>query len=285
MGFHAAHGTAGAAEQLRVAVVQVVQIAPQFLAGGRRTAAGPPQQGRVCDEAPPDHDAGQLRELCFQCVQLLRGGHVAVVAHRHGAPGQRFGKGGPVGLAAVQLPHHAGVDGQFTDGVTVIDVQNGGKLVRAADAQPGLDRNRPFRMGEYRIQKGVQHGGVPQHAGAFALGGHGAGGAAEVQVHFGVTQGTQLTDHPGSQLAVLGQQLRDHRRTGVCGGGKLRHLLFDEHPVLRRGEEGCVVAVGGAFRPEPLLLGLTPDPVGKPLHGGGIILHKKTPGFGSVRIS
>ena len=69
-------------------------------------------------------------------------------------------------------------------------------------------------MGEYRIQKGVQHGGVPQHAGAFALGGHGAGGAAEVQIHFGVTQGTQLTDHPGSQLAVLGQQLRDHRRTG-----------------------------------------------------------------------
>ena len=132
-------------------------------------------------------------------------------------------------------------------------------------------------MGEHRIQKGVQHGGVPQHAGAFALGGHGAGGAAEVQVHFGVTQGTQLTDHPGGQLAVLGQQLRDHRRTGVCGGDKFRHLLFDEHPVLRRGKEGCVVAVGGAFRPEPLLLGLTPDPVGKPLHGGGIILHKKLP--------
>ena len=91
---------------------------------------------------------------------------------------------------------------RFTDGVTVVDVQNGGKLVRAADAQPGLDRNRPFCMGEYRIQKGVQHGGVPQHAGAFALGGHGAGGAAEVQVYFGVTQGCLLYTSPFREKAL-----------------------------------------------------------------------------------
>ena len=46
--------------------------------------------------------------VLFQRVELGGGGHIAVIAHRHGAPGQRSGKGGAVGLSAVLLPHHPG---------------------------------------------------------------------------------------------------------------------------------------------------------------------------------
>ena len=45
--FHSADGTPGAAEQLGVAVVEGIEIAPQLFPCGRRTAARHPEQGRV----------------------------------------------------------------------------------------------------------------------------------------------------------------------------------------------------------------------------------------------
>ena len=165
------------------------------------------------------------------------------------------------------------MDGQLRDGVAAINFQNGGKLLRLLHAQPGLDRNRPLGVGEHAVQKGVHLGKVPQHPGALALGSHRPGGAAQIQVHLGIAQLPQLSDHPRGQLAVLCQQLWDDRRTGVCLRGKLCHLLFNEHPVLRRGDERGVITVGGTFRAEPFLVGLPPDPVCEPLHGGSIIKH------------
>ena len=114
---------------------------------------------------------------------------------------------------------------------------------------------------------------IPQHPGALALGSHRPGGAAQIQVHLGIAQRPQLPDHPCSQLAVLRQQLRDDRRTRVCRRGKLCHLLFNEHPVLRRGDKRRIIAVGSALCAEPFLMGLPPDPVCEALHGGSIIKH------------
>ena len=273
MPFHPADGAACAAEQFGVAVVQVGQVAPQLFLGGGRTAPRLAEERRVGDESAPYHDAGQGGELLFQRVKLGGGGHIAVVAHRHGAPGQRSRKGGAVGLSAVLLPHHPGMDGQLRDGVAVINFQNGGELLRFLHAQPGLDRDRPLGMGEHPVQKGVHLGKVPQHPGALALGSHRPGGAAQIQVHLGIAQRPQLTDHPRSQFAVLRQQLRNDRRTRVCRRGKLCHLLFYEHPVLRRGDKRRVIAVGSTLCAEPFLMGLPPDPVREALHGGSIIKH------------
>ena len=273
MPFHPADGATRAAEQFSVAVVQVGQVAPQLFLGGGRTAPRPTEERRVGDQPAPHHDAGQGGKLLFQRVELGGGGHIAVVAHRHGAPGQRSRKGGVVGLSAVLLPHHPGMDGQLRDGVAIINFQNGGKLFRLLHTQPGLDRDRPLGAGEYAVQKGVYLGRIPQHPGALALGGHRPGGTAQIQVHLSIAQRPQLPDHPSSQLAVLRQQLRDDRRTGVCRRGKLCHLLFNEHPVLRRGDKRRIIAVGSALCAEPFLMGLPPDPVCKPLHGGSIIKH------------
>ena len=273
MPLHPADGAACAAKQFSVAVVQVGQVAPQLFLGGGCTAPCFAEERRVGDEPAPYHDAGQGGKLLFQRVELGGGGHIAVVAHRHGAPGQRSGKGGAVGLPAVLLPHHPGMDGQLRDGVAVINFQNGGKLFRLFHTQSGLDRDRPLGAGEYPLQKGIHLGKVPQHPGALALGSHRPGGAAQIQVHLGIAQRPQLTDHPCSQFAVLRQQLRDDRRTRVCLRGKLCHLLFNEHPVLRRGDKRRVIAVGRALCAEPFLMGLPPDPVCEPLHGGSIIKH------------
>ncbi len=56
------------------------------------------------------HDTGQGGKFRFQRVELGSGGHIAVVAHRHPAPGQGGGKKrSTVGLSAVELlPHHPG---------------------------------------------------------------------------------------------------------------------------------------------------------------------------------
>ena len=273
MPFHPADGAARAAKQLGVAVVQVGQVAPQLLFGGGRTAPRSAEKRRVCNEPAPHHDAGQGGKLLFQRVELGGGGHIAIIAHRHGAPGQRSRKGGAVSLSAVLLPHHPGVNGQLRDGVAVINFQNGGKLLRLLHAQPGLDRDGSLGAGEYSVQKGVHLSRVPQHSGALALGGHRPGGAAQIQVHLGIAQRPQLSDHPSSQLTVFRQQLRDDRRTGVCLRGKLCHLFFNEHPVLRRGDKRRIIAVGSALRAEPFLMGLPPDPVCEALHGGSIIKH------------
>ena len=257
MPFHPADGTPGTAEQLGVAVVKVIEIAPQLFPCGGRTAARYPEQGRVRNDAAPHHDAGQLRVLLFQHVQV--GGS----------------EGRTVGLSAVLLTHHARVDGQLTDGILVINVQNGGKLLRLVHTQPGLDRDGPLRIGEHGSKEGIQLCKVPQHPGTLALGRYRAGWTAEVQIHLGVAQFAQFADHPCGQLSVLCQQLRDHRCAGVGCGGQFGHLLFDEYPVLRRGEKRGIIAVGSTGGAEPFLVRLPPHPVGQALHGGSVVVHEQ----------
>ena len=120
-------------------MVEVVKVSAQLFPCGRCAAACFTEERRVRNDAAPHHDAGQLRILRFQRVQVRSGGHIAVVAHGHPAPGQGDGKSGTVGLPAVELAHHTRVDGQLTDGIPVIDVQNGSKFCRLFHAQPGLD--------------------------------------------------------------------------------------------------------------------------------------------------
>ena len=275
MGLHPAHRTAGGPKQLCVAVVQLIVVAPQLCLGGRGPAPCAAQQGRVCDQPPAHHDGGQAREPCLQLQQFLRCGHVAVVAHRHPALRQGSGKGRTIRLPAVQLLHHPWVDGQLTDGVFCVDCQNGPELLRFFHAKPRFDGHRPARLGEHCRQERIQRFRIPEHPGPLALCRHRAGRTAEVQVDFRIAQLPQLADHPGCQLAVLAQQLRDHRNAGVCRRVQLRHLLFDEHAVLRRRKERRIVPLRCALRPEPALVGLPPDPVCQPLHRGGIVVHTR----------
>ena len=276
MGLHPADGAAGHPEGGGVGAVEVVHIAAQFLFGGGRPALRAAEQRRVPDEPPPHHDAGKGGKLGFQPVQGLRGGDVTVVADGHLAVGEIPRKGGTVGLAPVELLHHAGMDGQLTDGVLIINGEDRPELLGALDAQPGLDRHRSLHGGEHRVQKGVELGGVPEHPGPLALGGHRAGGAPEVQVDLGAAQLPHLADEPPGQLAVLGEDLRHHRHPGVPGIFQLGHLLFDEDAILRRRQKRCVVSCRCTRRTEPFLVHLPPDAVRQPLHRGGVVVHRET---------
>ena len=121
--FHPANGTPGAAEELGIAVVEVVQIAPQLGFGGSGAAQCLAEESRVCNDAPADHDAGKGGKFRFQRMELPCGGEITVVADRRLALGQGGGKGLPDevidahgrqrrlgsdadGLCA-QCPHHA----------------------------------------------------------------------------------------------------------------------------------------------------------------------------------
>ncbi len=163
------------------------------------------------------------------------------------------------------------MDGQLRDGVAVINVQNGGKLLRSLHAQPGLDRDRPLGVGNTASRKAssLWSRSIPE---PLPLAVTVPEGQPEVQVHLGIAQRPQLPDHPRGKFAVLCQQLRDDRRSRVCRRGKLSHLLFNEHPVLRRGDKRRIIAVGSALCAEPFLVGLPPDPVCQALHGGSIFV-------------
>ena len=110
--FHPADGTPGAAEELGIAVVEVVQIAPQLGFGGSGAAQCLAEESRVCNDAPADHDAGKGGKFRFQRMELPCGGDITVVADRQLALGQGGGKGLPVCLPAVELAHDTGVNGQ-----------------------------------------------------------------------------------------------------------------------------------------------------------------------------
>ena len=234
-------------------MVEVVQIAPQLGFGGSGAAQSLAEESRVCNDAPADHDTGKGGKFRFQRMELPCGGEITVVADRRLALGQGGGKGLPVGLPAVELAHDTGVNGQFRDGVAVVDCKDGRKFLRFLHAQPGLDRDGALCMRENSFQKGVQFGRVPQHSGTFALGGNSSGGAAEVQIDLGIAQLPQLA--------------------GVGLRGQFRHLLFDENAVFRRGQKGRVIAGRAACPAEPFLVGLPPHPVGEPLHGGNVVVH------------
>ena len=176
MGLHPAHGTAGHSKGFGVAVIKLIMVAAQFFPGSGRAAHSLAQKSRVCNEAPAHHDARQSRKCRFQCPQVIRGGHIAVVADRSSAGGQVGSKGFPVGLTAVELFHHPGVDGQLAEGVFVVNVQDLPELLRPDHTQPGLDRHRPACLRKDSVQKGIQLLRVPEHSGTLALGCHGTGG-------------------------------------------------------------------------------------------------------------
>ena len=252
-------------------------VAAQFFPGSGRAAHSLAQKSRVCNEAPAHHDARQSRKCRFQCPQVIRGGHIAVVADRSSAGGQVGSKGFPVGLAAVELFHHPGVDGQLAEGVFVVNVQDLPELLRPGHTQPGLDRHRPACLRKDSVQKGIQLLRIPEHSGTLALGCHGAGGTPEVQVDLGIAHPAQFPDHPGRKFAVLCQQLRDDLHSRVGRRFQLSHLLFDEHPVLRRREKRRIVPHRGLRCTEPALVGLPPDAVCQPLHRGGVVVHNSSP--------
>ena len=274
VGFHPADGGLWAAKGGGVPGVQLGKVAPQLLAGGSGPAPPFAEQGRICDQTPACHQALQARPARRQGGQVRGSGDVPVVADGGFAGGQGRLEGVPVGLPPVELAHHPGVDDQPGQGVAVVDFEDGAELLRPLHPNAGLDRDGPARLGEHGVQKAVQSVQVPQHPGPLALGGDGAGGAPEIQVDLGVAHLPQHPDHPGGAAAVLAQQLGDDRCAGVGRGGQLGHFLFDGDTVLGRGEEGRVIPVRPA---EPALVGLPPDPVGQPLHGGRIILHSISP--------
>ena len=169
------------------------------------------------------------------------------------------------------------MDGQLAEGVFVVNVQDLPELLRPGHTQPGLDRHRPACLREDSVQKGIQLLRVPEHPGTLALGCHGAGGTPEVQVDLGIAHPAQFPDHPGRKFAVLCQQLRDDLHPRVGRRFQLSHLLFDEHPVLRRREKRRIVPHRGLRCTEPALVGLPPDAVCQPLHRGGVVVHNSSP--------
>ena len=92
----------------------------------------------------------------------------------------------PVDGAPVFFLLHPRMNRQTGDGIAIVDFHQTGEFRRVLDSQPGLDGYRQMNLGEYFIKKAVQPVGVCQKSGALALGGDGAGGAAQVQIDLSI---------------------------------------------------------------------------------------------------
>lgn len=105
---------------------------------------------------------------------------------------------------------------------------------------------------------------------ALALGGDGARGAAQVQVHLVIAHGRQLSRGPEEIFHIPGEQLGYGAKTRVVFRQNPPQLPGCEHVVLGGGEEGHVVGVHAA---EHLVVGAAELRPGDSLHGGKIVLH------------
>ena len=234
------------------------------ISGGNRCApAQLPGQRRIGDQPPPQHH-GHAGIPGLQRLAVLRGEEVAV-EHQGDAAGEGQVEAVQMHAALVELAAGAGVDGQLPDGVLFQDIQQGGPFPGRLEADAGLDGDGQRGGGKDGVQKGVQRLRVAQHTGALALAGHGAGGAADVEVHLVILQVGQLSDRPEEELWVAGQQLGDDRYARILGRGDGPEIAGGENVVLRRGDKGDVIRLHPA---ENAVMHPAVDGVGHALHGG-----------------
>ena len=162
------------------------------------------------------------------------------------------------------------MQGQFADRIPVENFHQPGEFLRRMESQPGFDGDGERRFPENGIEEPVQSVGIQKHPGAFALGGNGAGRAAQIQIDLLVATLSALACGPDEVICHLGQDLGDCFIGNGIGNGKIPLLPVGQRPVDGGGDEGQVIAVHAG---EVGVMLFPVDAVGKALHGGEIIAH------------
>ena len=198
-------------------MIEILQEGLQFLLGGTLSAPDFPQQGRIRHSAATDHDGIRFGELLLKGFDLRHSPQIAVVADRIFAVLQRPGKHIHMEFALVFLLLHAGVNRHAGDRIAVIDLQNPVKLIRIRNAHAGLDGNRDCNVGKHLVEEPVQFLGPCQKTGAFTLGRHRAGRAAQIQIHFRIPQFLHPLRTPDEIRCLAAHDLRNNRQATVVG--------------------------------------------------------------------
>ena len=213
---HAQHCRAGGAEVAAAGVIYLVVEGPERLTLNTFSAAYKREQRGICRRTSAKHDRRQTRKTCFKNPRGLSRKDVPVVAERPGAVLREVLR--PRGQF-VHVPAHAGVNDALGDGEAPVDVQQRGKLRRVLDAEAGLDRNAGHsRLREYAPEKRLQLLRKGQKARALALGGDGAGGAAEVEVHLAVAHVRKQLCRPDEVPRVAAEELRHEGHPFISDG-------------------------------------------------------------------
>ena len=127
-----------AAEVSRAPGVDQVVEAEQFLPGGGGSALYLTRQRGICHKPAPEHERMRDGEALCHFARILRREQVAVITQRRAEPFAGQGVAAGAHGQAVHVPAHARVDGQLTDGIARVDVQQAAEFGLVLDAEPGL---------------------------------------------------------------------------------------------------------------------------------------------------
>ena len=163
------------------------------------------------------------------------------------------------------------MDGQFHNGVAIVNLQNPGEFLRIRQPNPGLDTDGVAGQREKFIQKTVQPIRIRQHSRTLILCNHSAGGTAEVNVDLRIAERSALFHRPGHILGVFAQQLRNCREIHAVGGGNLPGLPVSKAAMDGGGDKGHIISVnaGEIFVVQPPESGVSDT-----LHGGVVNVHQ-----------
>ena len=200
-------------------------------------------EGRIRQKALAHHVGLHLRPPGLEAEALVHGGDAAVEAHRQGTPGEEAVEGLQAdGVLVVVLPD-PGMDDEPGDGVAAEEAEEGPELLLFHHAQPGLHRDGHGGLLKDLVEKPLQPGEVRQKPGPLPLGGDGAGGAAQIEVHLPVAHGRQLPGGPEEVFRVFGEELGHQGDGFVLLRQHLPQLPGREDVVLGGREKGGVVPV------------------------------------------
>ncbi|CAN4033315.1 Tripartite tricarboxylate transporter TctB family, partial [Dysosmobacter welbionis] len=150
---------------------------------------------------------------------------------------RRPGEPVPVHGPLVELLLHPGVDGEAGDGITVVNVQQPLELLRLLHPQPGLDGHRQLHGGEYLVKEPLQLLRLCQKARTLALGGDGARGTAQVQIHLRIAHVCHDLRRPQKVRCPAGHHLGHHRKPCVGRRVQLPLIPLGQDMLIRRGEK------------------------------------------------
>ena len=216
---------------------------PKLLPLQWRPAPQHPEQRGIGRRTPPQHDPLKPRDLFRQGAQMLSVKQVAVIADREGTAPEGPGEGLLIRQALIHARPVPGVDDQLRQGIALVYLQNGGKLLRAVQTHAGLDGDFDRRFVEHPAEKGVQRGRIRQHPRALVLGDHRARGAARVQVDLFIAQLLQLPGHRQKGLRAVGKDLGHQAYPLIVVRQDVPQVLQSEIALTVRGDEGGVIAV------------------------------------------
>ena len=222
----------------------------------------------VVEDAPPNHEVGDLREAAVQPAVVVEGAEVAVVDNMVVEQREDLQEGVQVDLPAILLSSGARMDGDVGQGVVVEDGDEGENLLWRVEPQTHLDAEARFELRQHLVEDGSDFVGEGEDAAAAMLGSDAAHGAADIPVDLGVAHIEEPVGETYEFEGLLTQYLGDD---GYGVDVVLRNDVVDFLPcvgqiAMGEGEkwgDGEVESSRVA-----MVVGFAEEQFGEALHGG-----------------